>query len=450
MAKTVLFIIAAAKGHLNPCFKLSKILKNADYQVYFAVPSIFCQQAVQKGFNAVPLDGFPFASNGERIHDERLGDYRVRYLDSIMDRFYDTLYHERVKKLNSVVEQIKPDIILIDAFQPSDFVVLYPLLKKYKIKFALIQTMLSFRRQNDGLPLDCGEIPDINTNYEKHWKKYYVRRCIQNFKELILYFGKTNNRLIEHKFRALKIPARYSINNQQVFRVGFDNIPEFITTPQELEYTAVKEDYQNYLGYLIDEEREENAEFDLFLNSLKGDHKIVYCSLGTIYSLSTKTKHIIGLFISIMDIAKRLTDHEFVISLTKEFQAKLGQVPDNIHFFEFVPQLLILKKAILFITHGGAQSIKEGIRNHVPMLVYPIWWDQPGFSARIQYFGLGLRGELGKDTTHEILDKIRTLTSDASYKNRLQEFDAKISKNYTEKAILRVFEETLDNQENFE
>jgi zeaxanthin glucosyltransferase len=445
---TVLFVIPAAKGHLHPSFGLARILQNAGYQILFALPSMFQSYIIQHGFHYVPLEGLPFASNGEKRMDESSLYGRVRYLDSIMDRFYDNLYKIRRKRFEILISEHKPDIILLDSFQSSDFVILYPLLKQNNIRFAFLQIMLSYLQQPGSLPLNCAVIPNSKTNFNLHWKLYYFKRFLNSIGDNIRYLGKSNTRIIEEKFRMNKISNQYSINTNQVFRVGFNNIPEFITTPRELEFTESKSSSQVYLGSIIDSGREivEDSDFSSFIDKIPLYRNVVYCSLGTIYTISKKNKEIITFFSQLLEVAKILTDFEFVLSLTKEYSLKLGEIPHNVHFFEQVPQLKVLSRADIFITHGGSQSVKESIRNHVPMLVYPIWWDQPGFAARVEYFGLGLTGKLGKDSSQQIRDKIKVLTNDNSYRQNVIDLDEIIVNKYTEHSILKDFENTLKNQ----
>lgn len=135
------------------------------YRTVYAIPSSFHAQIIGKGFECTPLEGMPFAANGEKSLDEAVGQHRMKYLDNLMDRFYDTLYTSRVQTIGEALRVVQPDIILLDSFSPTDFVILYPFVKARGIKFAFLQTMLSFHRQPGSLPLDCRVVPGNATNY---------------------------------------------------------------------------------------------------------------------------------------------------------------------------------------------------------------------------------------------------------------------------------------------
>ncbi|REA63588.1 hypothetical protein DSL64_03860 [Dyadobacter luteus] len=448
MSEKIMFIVPNAMGHIHPAFGLARILAKKGYSILFAVPHPIHQYVVKNGFRCISLDGLPFATNGENFMDMTNKEFRIGYLDNLIDRLYDKLYNARENRMLQLVEEHRPDIILLDSFQSSDFLILYKLLKKYNIKFGFIQIMLSFIQQPKSLPLDCCVIPDETTDYDKHWKRYYARRFFKDVSDRIIFMGKSNLSMIKDKFKKNGIPLKYSISTKQVFRVGFNNIPELITTPFELEFTNHKQHYQQYLGSVIDHERKETYEpsFISFFDQIDQTSKIIFCSLGTVYTVSNKSSQINQFFTSLIDVAKKLKDYIFVVSLSKEYSAKLGRTPPNIHFFENVPQLMILSKTSVFITHGGSQSVKESIYNRVPMLAYPIWWDQPGFAARIAYYGLGLVGTLGTDNADQITEKINLLIYDKSFYDRLHRFSVNLAKNYTEDSILQKFEETFAGQ----
>src|SRR5208283_1620143 len=56
---------------------------------------------------------------------------------------------------------------------------------------------------------------------------------------------------------------------------------------------------------------------------------------------------------------------------------------------QYVPQLEILKKARLCITHAGLNTVLESLANAVPMVAIPITNDQPGVAARLAWTGAG-------------------------------------------------------------
>jgi len=72
------------------------------------------------------------------------------------------------------------------------------------------------------------------------------------------------------------------------------------------------------------------------------------------------------------------------------------------------------------ITHGGPNSVKECIYFGVPMIVFPLWFDQPGNVARVTYHGLGLKGDFKKISQKELQGLIEEVTSNPKYRERIK------------------------------
>ena len=446
MSQTILFIVPPATGHLNATFGLARLLSEKGYRIVYALPSNVHAQVVSKGFECAVLEGIPFATNGEYFLDEAAAQNRMKYLDSLLDRFYDTIYAARTQAIQEVLRMVRPDIILLDSFSPTDFVVLYPHMKAMGIKFAFLQAMLSYRPQPHSLPLDCFVVPTAHTPYGWYWKRYFFKRWLRNLGDTLRWFGRSNLNMIRRKFRQLQIDPRYSLTTRQLFRVGFEGIPEFITSPQELEFTMDKAPHQHYLGSLIDQGRRHTERIAAdYRSGLRSGCPIIYTSLGTLYEQAEQQKAIYRHFRTLIEVARTLPDYEFVVSLKQEFAQKYTAIPSNVHFFDRVSQLSILAECKLFITHGGLQSLKESIASHVPMLVYPVWWDQFGYASRVEYYGLGLTGKLGKDSAKAMKRKIESLLQDPRFSERLSAFDATISANYTDDMVVESFEKHISD-----
>ena len=74
--------------------------------------------------------------------------------------------------------------------------------------------------------------------------------------------------------------------------------------------------------------------------------------------------------------------------------AELGPLGDDVFVVPFAPQLALLERAELFVTHGGMNSVSEALWHGVPTLAFPQAADQPVVAARIAHLGAGrvLRG----------------------------------------------------------
>jgi UDP:flavonoid glycosyltransferase YjiC (YdhE family) len=174
-----------------------------------------------------------------------------------------------------------------------------------------------------------------------------------------------------------------------------------------------------------------------------GKSPLIYCAFGTIQA---KFVDRIILFLQTLFVVFQQNPNlQLICTASKEVRAffQTTQLPENIHLLSKVPQLELLPKLDVFITHGGLNSIQEALHFQVPTLNYPLNMDcdHPGNAARISHHSLGLRGEIDKDSPQDISDKIRELLTNPIYKQNLHEFKGKIEANYTEERVLKLFDE---------
>ena len=96
---------------------------------------------------------------------------------------------------------------------------------------------------------------------------------------------------------------------------------------------------------------------------------MIYLSLGTVH---TNTAFYRTCFKAFADYPA-----QFVLAVGKHTNiAELGVIPSNFIVRTFVPQLEILQHADVFITHGGINSVHEGLYYGVPLILIPHQFEQ--------------------------------------------------------------------------
>jgi MGT family glycosyltransferase len=118
-------------------------------------------------------------------------------------------------------------------------------------------------------------------------------------------------------------------------------------------------------------------------------------------------------------------DAQLVISLGGSSSPEsLQALPGNPLVVGYVPQLELLKKATLTITHAGMNTALECLTNGVPMVAIPIANDQLGIAARIAWTGAGEFVPLSRLSVPRLRSAIQRVLTQESYKKnatRLQE-----------------------------
>ncbi len=68
----------------------------------------------------------------------------------------------------------------------------------------------------------------------------------------------------------------------------------------------------------------------------------------------------------------------------------LGTIPANVHVEEWVPQRDVLTRAAAVVCHGGSGSVRGALAAGVPMVVVPLFADQPHNADRVAAVGAGI------------------------------------------------------------
>jgi MGT family glycosyltransferase len=89
----------------------------------------------------------------------------------------------------------------------------------------------------------------------------------------------------------------------------------------------------------------------------------------------------------------------------------LGPLAENFIVRSFVPQIEILRRAAAFVTHGGMNSVQEGLYHGVPLAIAPQGADQFWISARASELGAALV----LNGAGAIFDSVREILSNPSY-----------------------------------
>ncbi|WP_280236028.1 glycosyltransferase [Nocardia cyriacigeorgica] len=88
--------------------------------------------------------------------------------------------------------------------------------------------------------------------------------------------------------------------------------------------------------------------------------------------------------------------------------AELGSLPDNVIAHRWIPQLEVLRRAQVFVTHAGINSVHEAILAGVPMVCAPRIREQRLTAALLRDLGIGAPMASGR----RLRDQVDRLSSD--------------------------------------
>ncbi|WP_050927904.1 glycosyltransferase [Aestuariivita boseongensis] len=117
--------------------------------------------------------------------------------------------------------------------------------------------------------------------------------------------------------------------------------------------------------------------------------------------------------------------------------------PEDAVIVGFAPQVQLIERAALVITHAGMNTTNEALGAGVPMVALPRGDDQPGVASRIRASGVGVVGSFRKSTAGELRGLIETVLNDPGFRDRARQMQThmkaaggvKLAADITEKAL---------------
>ncbi len=185
--------------------------------------------------------------------------------------------------------------------------------------------------------------------------------------------------------------------------------------PKEFDYPDIPWPSQfHYAGPYSDSAIREPIDFAW--DRLDG-RPLIYASLGTLVN------GLIEIHRTILQAASRSPDHQFVFSVGGNVQLdELGPVPSNVVVAMSAPQLELLQRAVLCITHAGLNTVLEALSVGVPMVAIPIAYEQFGVAARVRYHQVGELIEIEELSDQLLLEKIVRVLRSPHYRTNARRF----------------------------
>lgn len=183
--------------------------------------------------------------------------------------------------------------------------------------------------------------------------------------------------------------------------------------PEALEFEVVGEKPAglHYTGPFVDHGQRPEVEFPW--GRLDG-RPLIYASMGTLQNGSEAV-------FRMMAKACAGLDAQLLISLGGGLDpARLGKLAGNPLVVSFAPQLEILKRAALVITHAGINTVLESLCEGVPLVAVPLANDQPGVAARVKARGACVVVPRHKLNVVTLRKAVMLVLQDARYREAAQ------------------------------
>jgi zeaxanthin glucosyltransferase len=359
----IAFLLEHEEGHMLPTFPLAQRLAARGHEVSYVGLADAVEIVQRQGFPFSPImeDVFPRGSSRTLrdlvgTSDAVQGGRQVGYMVDvdIADTYIGSLV--RGEDLERAVRTRRLDLFLVSSLFPLHALVLH---YRFGLPVVLFTPWLrSFPKADYAL---------------------FIENALLKLRSAGMEFFRLAQKVDPTARRLADISARF---------VG---LRELILCPRDLELPRQEWGEEHEVYYIegsIDRSRgsEESFPWDRVLP----DRRLLYCSMG---SQSHRVGEKLLRFLdAVAEAAAQLPGWQLVLSTGLIAPEELRGLPADAIAAPWVPQIPVLGRASLMITHGGLGTVKECIVLGVPMLVFPWTNDQPENALRIAHHGLGLPG----------------------------------------------------------
>ncbi len=146
---------------------------------------------------------------------------------------------------------------------------------------------------------------------------------------------------------------------------------------------------------------------DLPLEQLE-ERQTLYIAMGTAFTREQIFKTCVDAF----------ANTRWLVVMATWRELNLGDLPSNFIVRTRVPQLEVLQRADVFITHGGMGSTMGGLWYGVPLVVMPQMPEEAITADRVVELGLGIKLDPAANA-RDIRDAVETVNADPAYRDRL-------------------------------
>lgn len=387
-------ISAPVPGHLYPNAMIGRELLRRGHRVTVYNISDDEKFVTKLGlaFQAIAKDKFPMGSIDKKWR-------RASFKRSLFANLSVLKAHMQIaeKMLTELPQRLlldKIDILLVDHLQPQGAV----LAEKLQLPYATICSTLPMHKDSSGYipsPL-AWWIP----------KDTVLNKLLNRLSHNLLSFVSFPYMRLVNRYR-----KRWGLSGKMSLPSSFSPDLQIGVIPKQFDFPGehLPEQYFAFGPFV------ENREQQGFPWEKLDGRPLIYASLGTIRNGMTK------IFSVIIEAFRQLPQYQLILS-KGAWTGKgisLAELPENVIAVEYAPQLEILERASLCITHAGAGTVMECLWHAVPMIAIPLADDQPAMAARIVYHQIGVKLPAKSLNRNKILLAIKKVTESVTIKENV-------------------------------
>jgi len=390
------FLSLAVPGHLNPMTALARKLQSRGHDVVFLSLADVAPFVEAAGLPFVPVSETAYPAGAAAKLVRRLsglsGEEALHFTVNAMMKGYTASLFE---SLPDTLSKAGVDAIVLDQYQP--YVELIPM-----------HLRMPFVQVSNALHVDyTGRTPICFVDWPYETRVDALARNVEAVRRTRILLEPVT---AEAQAYAKEVGLSIDWNNPHA---TLSPLAWVTQCPREFDFGRAPDFPQfHYAGPFHDGRG--RIDFDFPWQQLTGE-PIVYASMGTLQN------GLIDIFRSIAQAAVGLKKLQFVLAVGGQLDSKhIGDVPANVVVVSHAPQIEILKRSSLCITHAGLNTALESLSSGVPMLALPITNDQPGVAARIANKKVGIVMPSDQASPGNFLAAIKRVLGDSTVRENVQ------------------------------
>jgi MGT family glycosyltransferase len=360
---TIAFLIEPEEGHLYPTFCLARRLAARGHRPVYLGLADGGDAVRRQGFELIPILEDALPRGTIRTRQELAAQAGP---ESIYARSWRGLLTDEA--LERTIGELRPDLFVLTSFYAPHALVLH---NRFRRPVVLLTTILRTFRKS----AYTAELGHLST-------------------------GEARERLATLLGREGTAPRAAELAQRilaQVLRMR-----ELILCPRELEVPGQSHEREPEVHYVepaVDLDRTVAGTFPW--ETLDPARRLLYVSLGS-QSHRAGRERAAGFLRTVAEAFAHRPGWQVVLSTGGLLDPAEIPAPPGGIVTSWAPQLDLLGRAAVMVTHAGLGTVKECILRGVPMVVFPIDMDQPDNARRVVHHGLGVSGDLRSFSAAEI------------------------------------------------
>jgi len=402
------FVCLQVPGHLNPLTALARHLQMRGHDV------VFLYSSGAAGLPFIPGEEERILSENRAEMSKKQGDEALKFSMGLIMSQSESM----IKSLPAIVRSNQIDALIIDCVN-------------YYVELAALQLGIPYIHVSAAAHFDySGHTPLMFYGWPHETNAAALARNRDGAAKFIQMLNETNGGIRAH---AAAAGLEIDWDNPHATLSPWASISQ---VPKAFDFETSHWPAQfHHTGPFHDGKGRESLDFPW--DRLTGE-PLIYASMGTILN---GRADVFRTIIAAFAMHKHL---QLALSIGDQLDPRqLGPAPKNAIVINRAPQLDVLKRASVCITHSGLNTVLESLAQGIPQVAIPVAYDQPGVAARIAHHRTGVVTSLDKLTADHLSTLLDEVLNNSAYRNNAQRLQGAIAKANGLSAAVDIIEQAL-------